>query len=275
MKTKTIVWSCSVIPITIILLLSLHLTVFANEEASLTDSIEIIPKSVEAGHEVIKETSFTLYQVAGASFADDALAYTMTEAFSGCQANLDDFQNENLAETLSAYAESEQIEGVTKSAESTGTIKYENLSPGLYLLVQEERVSDDYSVSPFLASVPMPDGDTGDWIHHVVATPKAEKKSIPEKPDPTPEKKPPKEPDPPPKKQSPEAPAPKPATQPTPSPVQPDPPFGKLKQTGQLNWPIPVLGGLGIVLSALGWRQLKSQKVSGDEADASKEEDEQ
>ena len=43
---------------------------------------------------------------------------------------------------------------------------------------------------------------------------------------------------------------------PTPKPDTPDKPNtpgSHLPQTGQLNWPVPVLAGAGLVLFALGW----------------------
>lgn len=95
------------------------------------------------------------------------------------------------------------------------SLKFENLEPGLYLVVQTGDIKGYEKIHPFLVTVP--------YKNHmdVDAEPKFEQ----EKPCPTePEGKPHRPPHRPP-----------------------------LIQTGQLNWPVPVLAGGGILLFMLGW----------------------
>lgn len=274
MKTKTIVWFGKVLTI-FALLSSLAITSFADggsEELSKTKgSVEIIPKSIAEGHTVIKGMEFTLYHVADASFTGDALVYSLTEEFKESGVKVDDLQQDHLPKELVSYVKSRQMAGVTKQADSNGSIRFEDLPWGLYLLVQKGTIHGFYPVSSFLVSVPMPDTKKGSWLYDVTASPKVEEKPAPG--DHTPEDDSPD--DPAPSKPGPggapyPVPVPNGPTQPGAPPTQLKEPPEKLVQTGQLNWPILVLGGLGITFMALGCLLLfRNRKVSGTDTEVS------
>lgn len=107
----------------------------------------------------------------------------------------------------------------------TGTVKFTNLKPGLYLIVQNVK-SEGYSqIKPFLVSVPQ--NINGKYIFDVNACIKHELAPKPK----------------------PECPETTPTTPCTPTPKPPQ----KLPQTGQLNWPVPVLAASGMIMFLLGW----------------------
>jgi len=101
-----------------------------------------------------------------------------------------------------------------------GTAKFENLETGLYLVYQTQQdASGGFApIKPYLISVPYLSG--GKYVMDVTAKPKVPLEEAP--PVPT-------EPEP---------------TKPTDS---------QLPQTGQLNWPVPILVVGGLVLFLLGW----------------------
>ena len=97
-----------------------------------------------------------------------------------------------------------------------GKATFSGLSTGLYLIVQN-KAADGYSkLGAFLVSVPYM--EDGEYRYHVTAAIKSE---IEREPEPT---------EPPPKK--------------------PDP---MLPQTGQLNWPIPLMAVAGLAFFTVGW----------------------
>ena len=100
---------------------------------------------------------------------------------------------------------------------TTGTVKFENLKPGLYLILQEKPSEGFTAVSPFLVSLPYMDDDG--YQYDVNASVKAELEHEPK-------------------------------TVPT---VPTTKPSEKLPQTGQTTWPIPLLASGGMALVALGW----------------------
>lgn len=128
---------------------------------------------------------------------------------------LEDVQTAEAVETLlefyDEYEDDYNFQEQTVEIQE-GVGKFENLSTGLYLIVQE-KASNGYSkLNPFLVSVPyMQDGQ---YQYHVTANMKSELEQEPKPTEPTPE---------------------------------------KLPQTGQLNWPVPILAVSGLALVILGW----------------------
>ena len=207
----------------------------------------------------------TLYQVAAVKRTDGSLSYAYTGDFTGCGVPLGDLSDSTLADRLAKYLPT-GVSGVS----------------GLYLVMQTEASHGYEAIKPFLVSIPLPDGDS--WIYDVDATPKVgatipdTPETPPDTPDTPPEtpETPPDTPDTPP--DTPDIPE-QPDTPDTPvspdspdSPVSPDSPDNPvspenpdnpvspsnpdkpvLPQTGQLNWPVPVLAVSGVLLFAAGW----------------------
>ncbi|MCD8341160.1 MAG: peptidase [Clostridiales bacterium] len=168
----------------------------------------------------------TIYEVAALYLDDGNMAYAYTDAFSGCTATLD-VEDTSLAATLASYVSANGISGTTAAIGSDGTVTFSGLELGLYLVVQTTD-SDNYeTINPFLVTVPME--SDGAWLYDVDASPKVgavtpiEPEEEEEEPTTT-------------------------TTETTKTTTS-----SKLPQTGQLNWPVPVLAVGGLALFALGW----------------------
>ena len=109
------------------------------------------------------------------------------------------------AAELAKYAASNGISGESQTIDETGTAVFDPLEPGLYLLTQPKSGDGYLPADPFLVTLPM--AQDGRYVYQVDASPKVTLHPAP--------------------------------TQPT----QPGDPT--LPQTGQLNWPIPVLVAAG------------------------------
>lgn len=94
-----------------------------------------------------------------------------------------------------------------------GEAVFSEVEPGLYVVVQQEASAGFEAMSPFVIS--MPKFENGTYVTDIKAEPKPSLEKAPEKP------------------------------------AKPQDPT--LPQTGQLNWPVPVLAVGGIALFALGW----------------------
>ena len=226
----------------------------------------------------------TLYRVASVKRTNGNLAYVYTGAFTGCDVALGDLSDSTLADQLVKYLPAGASAAAQQDVSEEGEVTFENLSLGLYLVVQTEASHGYAAINPFLVSVPLKDGTN--WIYDVDATPKVgavtpeepdtpDTPDIPDKPDTpdTPDKPDvpdvpdnpdtPVNPDNPDNPVSPEHPdnpvSPENPDNPV-SPENPDNPVSPgrpdnpvLPQTGQLNWPIPVLACSGVLLFAAGW----------------------
>ena len=96
---------------------------------------------------------------------------------------------------------------------NSSTAVVKDVEPGVYLVVQEKAISGYAKFSPFLITVPR-DGEYDVTSNSKVATP--------------------------------------PTTKPKDDTPKPTKPSGKLPQTGQLNWPVPVLAAAGLTLFTVG-----------------------
>jgi hypothetical protein len=135
----------------------------------------------------------------------------------GDDALLEDVESTEAIDALMSYYEENktqhEFEAKTVSV-AEGKAMFENLSTGLYLVFQEEAAAGYTKMNAFLVGLPYMEND--DYIYHVDASMKPELKREP---------------------------------QVVPPPTPPDP---DIPQTGQLNWPIPVLVCSGLILVAFG-----------------------
>ena len=104
--------------------------------------------------------------------------------------------------------------GIKPSSLDNGVVTFDGLELGLYLIVQTKTLSGYEKITPFLVSVPLWDKDH--YLYEISVSEKFELKKAPSTPD------------------------------------SPDKPGDTLPQTGQVNWPVPVLLTLGLVLIVSG-----------------------
>lgn len=236
-------------------------------DLSRTGSIKVSLYDSETSKAVGGGT-LTLYRVAKVQKDNANLSFEYTNGFEDCGVELGDLSEGELAgrlaEKIAATAESTTVE-----INDLGMAEFGDLEVGLYLVVQTTAAENYNVVNPFLVSVPIQ--ENGKYVYDVDALPKvgtATKKTpdTPDEPD-TPDT--PDEPDTP---DTPVAPGPD-------NPdgwvlgdhgeknyPNPDNPNGHvmgahgLPQTGQLNWPIPVLAVTGVVLVAAGIKLKKGNR---------------
>lgn len=158
-------------------------------------------------------------QVARVTRENGNLGYELVNGFEKTSLSLENF----IMGSQSASSLTKEVEKVLPAGAnrqtckiSAGKVSFTDLELGLYLIRQESKFKNHESIQAFLVTLPM-NGDEG-WIYDVNATPKVGTVS----------QNPPK-----------------------------TPPSGggytKLPQTGQLNWPVPVLAVSGLVLFSVGW----------------------
>lgn len=206
----------------IVLVLMLGMTALA--ESSWIDldakgSITLTLKSKDTGN-AVAGGKITLYQVATVAVDDGDLSFAYTNGFENCGIELGDLSSSTLAGQLKDKVTS-SMKSSTQTVGKDGKVSFTGLDLGLYLLVQTTAADGYNAVSPFIVSVPLT--EDGSYTYDVDASPKVETVTV--KPTPTPS----------------------------------TPPDDDLPQTGQLDWPIPVLCVVGLLLFAAGW-MLRKEK---------------
>ena len=210
-----------------LLLCSLGVTAFAADTSidfTRKGSLTILLKGTDGDY--LEGARLRLYQVAEIDADQATLSYLLTEDFANSGISLQDLRADTLAEQLYTYAKKKNLSCRTENSNRQGTAEFDNLALGLYLVAQVGNVSGYYQISPFLVEVPMTNAKGSAWEYCVSAKPKVE-------PEPT-------------------TPADSGSTK-----VEKKQDSGDktetLIQTGQLNWPIPILAGGGLTLFMLGW----------------------
>lgn len=180
--------------------------------------------------------SLTIYRVAEVKAIPGGYGFQLVEPYTESGVSLEDIASAGTAEALAEYTRRNRIEGTTQRISRDGTVTFDDLPLGLYLVVQHEPAPGYFPLNPFLVS--LPGHEDGQYIYDVNATPKLELDKAP---------KPPKEP-----------------TEPEETePEQPD--DDKLPQTGLVNWPVPVMAVGGIFLILLGTHLCAPGKKKHDE----------
>lgn len=209
--------------LSLLLCLAFPAAAMAHEVPDLSQTGSISVAMVYDG-ETVGGGSLMLYRVGNVSEDDGNYSFSLAGDFADSGVSLADISHAALAGELAEYASARHIEGAAEPISEDGRMTADGLTPGLYLVTQENAADGFEPISPFLVSVPMYDGGT--YVYDVDATPKLD--TLTKTPD------------------VPEQPS---------APGEPT-----LPQTGQINWPVPALSALGMVLFLCGFRMRSRQR---------------
>lgn len=119
----------------------------------------------------------TLYRAADVEFKDEKPVYPCTEDFKGYAKSLESVSSEDNAQMLFAYAYKNELKGTTIVTDETGKAEFTGLEPGVYLVAEIKSNNEQYGTfKPFLAVLPF--DDDGEWVFTVTALPKLNDSSI-------------------------------------------------------------------------------------------------
>lgn len=159
---KKLLWS-------LFLICAVALPVAANNVPDLTKtgSIHI---SMQYDGNPVSGGEFALYRVGEIQESDGNYRFELTDPFDSSNVTLENVHAFETAKKLSDYALRNGIDGQRKKIGKNGTVDFEDLQTGLYLLTQRKAAQGYDKVSPFLVSLPMRSAD--DYIYQVDASPK-------------------------------------------------------------------------------------------------------
>ena len=180
-----------------------------------------ISVSVQTADEVAAAgAQLELFEVAEPVVRDAALVFEALPSFAGSGADLSSPGSDTLPADLAAWADAQAVPALAQTVtDGQGEAVFSQLVCGLYLVRQAGGAEGFTSIDPFVVCLPMTSADGTSWVYDVTASPKVAEQPV--------------------------------------VPQEPEDPQGpgdtKLPQTGQLNWPVPVLVVLGLALFSLGW----------------------
>lgn len=116
--------------------------------------------------------AMTLYRVANVQVEHGAdYSFRLADDFADSGETLESL-DAAAASRLAAYAQQRSIAGTERAVGNDGSVTFDGLTPGLFLLVQQQPAEGYYAVAPFLVSIPF--GQDGALSYDVNATPKME-----------------------------------------------------------------------------------------------------
>lgn len=202
----------------------IQITVYASEFPDLDRQCSVFI-TMQSEQEPVSGGTITLYQAARIQKKDGNCEYIYTEDFLDMKEPSSDIRSEEAANHFADYTEEHNVSGNTIQIDDMGRAEYQNLEPGLYLVVQKTAAVGYSKAEPFLVTLPM--WQDGQYIYEVDASPKIR---LMKSSDPTPAS----------------------------TPVYPD---SSLPQTDQLWWPVPLLTVLGTIFFTLGWFRSKRYEL--------------
>lgn len=212
--------------LTLILLGSLSSSVSAHEVPDF-ERLGSIPITMAYNGKPVSGGSLIVYRVADVVSEDGNYRFVYTENFTSCTIPVTELASSQLPEELAKIAQEKKLAGITQVVDQNGQATFSNLKLGLYLVVQKQAAEGYKKINAFLVSVPR--NNNGHYIYDVDTTPKN---------------------------------LPGPETEPTTSSST----DSNLPQTGQTNWPIPVLAVGGLLLITAGICLRMGGKRKRDEA---------
>lgn len=213
---KYITQICSVL-LAFCLLCMASVTAYAHEVPNEARKGTITVEMEYEGKAVAGGT-LSAYRVGQIQESDGNYSFAKAEAMASFSGSYENIASADLAESIAAFVKENRIAAYGTAKNQNGKAVFADLELGLYLIVQTEASEGFEPLKPFLVSVPMNEG--GHYVYEVSADGKFQLQQEPEPTTPT-------------------------------TPPKPSEPT--LPQTGQLNWPIPVLVVLGLCLFSFGW----------------------
>ena len=207
--------------IALAMILSLSVTAFAHDVPDMTMEGSIC---IDMGYSQAPEDpgSLTIIRVGKIQEENGNYTFVPSGIFTELWSAYGDFQSPALAAALADFAAENKAQGITLELSEDGTGEFVDLPLGLYLVVQDRAATGYEPIAPFLIGVPS--FRDGEYTYQVDASPKLQPEIIP------PETTEPSEPT---------------------TPTEPGDP--NLPQTGQLNWPVPLLATAGLACLLIGW----------------------
>ena len=120
----------------------------------------------------ISKVEITLYQIANANEDNHNLIFTYHENITDCNVDLYNLENETIASEINKCITNVNLPSQTKLTQEDGTVNFDELRLGLYLIKQTNEVEGYSKIEPFLIMLPLQENNT--WKYDVKAIPKTD-----------------------------------------------------------------------------------------------------
>lgn len=161
---------CCLVAVLVLLFMSMTVSaagdsVELNRNGSLTITLKAVENNIPLSYAEI-----SIYQVADVTEYNGLLQFTLSSRFAESGISIDNLSAPALAEQFYNYAGRHSLQAVSAVVDEDGSAQLGNLPLGLYLVTQTKSADGYTDFEPFLISIPQRENDT--WRYDVVAAPK-------------------------------------------------------------------------------------------------------
>lgn len=121
---------------------------------------------------VVPGGSLTIYRAADVSAREGSLEYTLTDDFAPSGASLQNLNDPALPKTLGDFAVEKGLTGWNAGPGEDGVTVFSGLEAGLYLVTQGTAPEGYCPISPFVVNLPATSADGTRWVYDLEASPK-------------------------------------------------------------------------------------------------------
>lgn len=159
--------------IVLIILFCLSLTVSANTvvDDNRTGSITVVLRD-QTYKEPVVNAEITVYKVADTKVVNNNLGYEFVDEFKNCGTSVDDYYKIEFATHIANYIKANNIKGTAIATDRNGVAKFADLSHGIYVGVQTGDVQGYSAFVPFVSALPITTDSR--WVYDVDISPKVD-----------------------------------------------------------------------------------------------------
>ncbi len=123
-------------------------------------------------HKPLPGMSFRLYLFAAAYESGNGVGYDYVVPYDDCNMDMGNLQDAYLPIHLAHFANTHSLPYTEKTSDENGHILFDDLAPGVYLVLASESLPNYFMPSPFVVNIPLYDNENKSWVYDVNATPK-------------------------------------------------------------------------------------------------------
>lgn len=137
-------------------------------------SLSMTLKTPGENGRIASDAEVTAYLIADAVFSSRGIDYVLTDAFTSTGLELDGNISQSMVDDLVKHAGNNNISGISERSDTDGNVVFDGLSAGVYLVTATSLPEGFTSFVPFLYFLPHYDYDSLTWIYDGTAEPKIE-----------------------------------------------------------------------------------------------------
>lgn len=143
---------------------------FADENIIDLDRQGSVSVTLKDENSAVVGAELGIYRIADAVVQDDTVSYELREDFRDLGISADKLTEEDSVNAVTEQIKKNNVSGIKGLTDSSGNVSFEGLSVGVYCVMQTKSVSEYSDCMPFVISIPVL--SDGVYIYDVDATPK-------------------------------------------------------------------------------------------------------